>query len=199
MTSDDIFWTDSLEKLFKKSAEQFLCLRWSHDHAQRYCSSRNTFLTIPVIILSGLAGLGSVGTDNLLPFGGAGVLVGFVSFTAGTLQTIASYFAFAKRSEAHRVAALSYERLHRMIEFELKVDREHRTQPSQLIQKLKDEADRLGEISPQLPTHTILEFKKRFADETLVSVPAILNGLEQTEIAVSSPAPTPRPLVRVQI
>lgn len=176
-------WSDSLEKLFKKSAEHFLCLRWAHDNAQRYCSTRNTYLTIPVIVLSGLAGLGSVGSDNLLPFANANILVGFTSFVAGTLQTVSSYYAFAKRAEAHRVAAISYERLHRLIDFELKVDRNHRQNPTELIKNLKEEADRLNEVSPQLPQHSILAFKKAFPNED-VSIPAILNGLEQVEVTV---------------
>jgi len=195
-------WSDSLELLFKKTAEHFLCLRWSHDNAQRYCQTRNSYLSIPVIILSGLAGMGSVGSANLLPFQNSNILVGFISFVAGTLQTISSFYSFAKRAEAHRVSAISYERLHRMIEFELKIDRDHRTKPADLIDKVKEEADRLNEISPLLPTHSILAFKKAFpsADSTL-AVPALLNGLSPTEVlkVVQTPLPPAASGVKVKI
>jgi hypothetical protein len=185
-------WSESLEQLFKKTAEHFLCLRWSHDNASRYCQTRNSYLSIPVIVLSGLAGLGSVGSENLLPFSNSNILVGFVSFVAGTLQTISSYYAFAKRAEAHRVAAIQYERIHRTLEFELQIDREHRTNPSDLIQKLKEEADRLNEISPLLPSHSILAFKKAFPTIE-IAAPPILNGLEPTKILPNAPlAQSPR-------
>ena len=177
-------WSDSLEQLFKKTAEQFLSLRWTHDQAARYTGKMNSYLTIPVIVLSGLAGLGSVGSDNLLPFSDSNILVGFISFVAGTLQTISSYYAFAKRAEAHRVAAIQYERIHRMIEFELQIDRKHRTDPASLIQKLKEEADRLNEISPLLPSHSIDIFKKSFPSVE-ISVAPILNGLEPTKLLPS--------------
>ena len=161
---------------------------------------RNSYLSIPVIILSGLAGMGSVGSENLLPFQNSNVLVGFISFIAGTLQTISSYYSFAKRAEAHRVSAISYERLHRMIEFELKIDREHRQKPADLIAKVKDEADRLNEISPLLPQHSIDIFKKTFphAEDTL-SVPALLNGLAPVEVLKSVFEPKSSVKVRVEI
>ena len=196
-------WSESLEKLFKKQAEHFLCLRYAHDSAQRFCSQANTYLTIPVIILSGLAGLGSVGSESLLPFQNSSILVGFISFTAGTLQTISSYFAFAKRAEGHRVAALSFEKLHRHLEFQLKVDRPHRVPPDELIKVLKEETDRLNEVSPQIPSHTIQEFKKRFPTVS-VAVPTVLNGLEPVELLApprpSSPAPSPsEPRVQIRV
>ena len=194
-------WSDSLELLFKNTAEHFLCLRWSHDNAQRYCQTRNSYLSIPVIILSGLAGMGSVGSENLLPFQNSNLLVGFVSFVAGTLQTISSFYSFAKRAEAHRVSAISYERLHRMIEFELKIDREHRQKPADLIDKVKEEADRLNEISPLLPSHSILAFKKAFPHaENTLAVPTLLNGLAATEVLKAQPAtPFAQPSSSVKI
>lgn len=191
-------WSQSLEALFKKTAEHFLCLRWSHDNASRYCKTRNSYLSIPVIVLSGLAGLGSVGSENLLPFQNSNLLVGFVSFVAGTLQTISSYYGFAQRAEAHRVAAIQYERLHRMIEFELQIDRSHRTNPTELIKLLKEEADRLNEISPLLPQHSIEAFRKQFPDaETTVGVPSILDGLSPTPVSSTEHIPTPKVKVSV--
>lgn len=196
-------WSDGLERLFKKSAEHFLCLRWAHDTAQRICATRNTYLTIPVIVLSGFAGLGSVGSTNLLPFQGNDIFVGLLSFTAGTLQTISSYFAFAKRAEGHRIAALNYEKLYRHIDFQLKIDRCHRSMPDELIKMLKDEADRLNEVSPQLPSYAIQEFKKRFGDVKDVAIPSLLNGLEPVEVAppdlIIQTPPTPTSRVKVHL
>lgn len=192
-----VAWTESLELLFKKSAEHFLCLRWTHDSAQRWCATRNSWLSIPVIVLSGLAGLGSVGSEAILPFQGSAVLVGFISWIAGTLQTISAYYEFSRRAEAHRVAALNYEKLHRLIEFELKIDRAHRTPADQLIKQLKEEANRLNEISPQLPSHAILAFKKAFP-QAEIAVPALLNGLEAVEINTTEATTPSFPLTQVQ-
>jgi hypothetical protein len=161
----------------------------------------NSYFTIPTIVLSGLAGLGSVGAEQILPFTGASQLIGFVSFTAATLQTISSYYGFARRAESHRIAALSYEKLHRTLTFELSIPRAERTAPDILMKQLKEEADRLNEVSPQLPTFAIKLFKKSFPNTDHVAIPAILNGLEpiaitrdaQTVATPFTPAPPPPP------
>ena len=184
--SNSIEWSDSLEKLFKKSAEQFLCLRWTHEASQRWTAKQNTLLTVPVIVLSGLASLGSVGSSNLLPFDRSELLIGFISFTAGILQTVSSYFGFARRAESHRIAALGYEKLYRTIDFQLKAHRHERDPPGSLMKMLKDEADRLNEVSPLLPAWAVKQFREKFPSPENISVPAILNGLEPVEIAIES-------------
>lgn len=191
--SNSIEWSDSLEKLFKKSAEQFLCLRWTHDAAQRWTAKQNTLLTVPVIVLSGLASLGSVGSSNLLPFERSELLIGFISFTAGILQTVSSYFAFARRAESHRIAALGYEKLYRTIDFQLKAHRHERDPPGQIMKMLKDEADRLNEVSPQIPEWAIKQFKIKFPSPEGISVPSILNGLEAVEVALETPSSSFQP------
>lgn len=155
----------------------------------------NSYFTIPTIVLSGLAGLGSVGSSQILPFTGASQLIGFISFTAATLQTISSYYSFARRAESHRIAALSYEKLHRVLVFELSTPRSERTAPDVLMKQLKEEADRLNEVSPQLPAFAIKQFKKSFPDVQDIAVPAILNGLEPVAVTRDPPPPsfTPSP------
>ena len=170
----------------------------------------NSYFTIPTIVLSGLAGLGSVGSSQILPFTGASQLIGFLSFTAATLQTISSYYAFARRAESHRIAALSYEKLHRLLTFELSTPRSERTAPDVLMKQLKDEADRLNEVSPQLPAFAIKQFKRSFPDVKDIAIPAILNGLEPiaitretppTPFTQDSPAPSapPRPPIKITV
>jgi hypothetical protein len=207
--SRDIHYTESLELVLKKSAEEFQCLRKTHDDSQRWTASYNTVLSIPVIILSGLAGLGAVGSDNLLPFSGSQTLVGMVSFLCATLQTIASYFNFSKRSEAHRQVSIQYARLYQLVSLELSLPRNERLPADKLISMVKEEAGRLLETAPQIPQSVVEKFKKQFHGETRISIPSILNGLEEVRVVSLSTAPltpapqpqtpTPRPLVRLQV
>jgi hypothetical protein len=179
----EIHYSDSLDKLFKKSGENFLCLRWAQEESQRWTAQMNTYFTIPTIILSGLTGIGSVGSDTLLPFTGASTLIGLLSFVCATLQTIASYFAFAKRSEAHRIGAIQYAKMYQIISFELSRPRNERMSANKLMDLIKSESDRLLEISPQIPRHIIDAFREKFKEDyTKISVPLVLNGLEPIEV-----------------
>lgn len=200
-------WSDSLEQLFKREGENFLCLFRVHEDAQRWCASWNTRLTMPAIVLGGLTGLGAVGADQILPFTGSSVLIGFCSFAVTTIQVILDRLKFAGRAEAHRQTALAYSRLHRVITFELSLPDKERLPPSKLMNMIKEESDRLSEIAPVLPTHLITQFKKQFSEST-VHKPPELNGLDEIIITKdhtfaqtpsAPPPPTPRPTVRIGV
>lgn len=200
----DIHYSSSLEEVLKKLGEQFLCLSKAHDSSHRWCANWNTRLTIPTIILSGLSGLGAVGSESLLPFPNSSTLVGMVSFVCATLQTISSYFAFASRAANHKNTATQYAKLHSLITLELSLPRAERIDADKLLAILKDEQSRLLESSPQFPWAVVQEFKRE--NVTQVSVPAVLNGLEPIHVnQMTTPlAPTPqfqapRPVIRVEV
>ena len=201
----DVHYSNSLETVLKQHGEQFLCLSKAHDSAQRFCANWNTRLTIPTIILSGLSGLGAVGSQSLLPFEGNTVLVGMISFLCATLQTLSSYFSFASRSANHKNTSIQYAKLYSLITLELSLPRNERMEAEKLLSILKDETSRLLESAPQLPQAVKEEFKKEFPTPG-ISVPAILNGLEPISINTTlplTPSPTPqaplRPQIRIEI
>ena len=201
----DIHYSESLEVVLKQNGEQFLCLSKAHDAAARFCADWNTRLTIPTIILSGLSGLGAVGSDSLLPFPNSTTLVGLVSFVCATLQTISSYFAFAARGANHKNASIQYAKLHNLLCLELSLPRSERIPAEKLLSMIKDESARLLESTQQLPAATVAQFKHE-NKEPRVSVPPLLNGLEQIVVnsKTNPPPSTPltqpeRPVVRLAI
>ena len=200
-TRSDIHYSSSLELVLKKSAEHFLCLSKAHDSAQRWTASFNTYLTIPTIVLSGLAGLGSVGSQNFLPFPRADILIGMVSFTCATLQTVSSYFAFSSRSANHKNASIQYAKLHQLLSLELSLPRAERMDPEKLLDLIKDETARLLDTAPQLPKAVLEEFRKEYGSVVDVSIPYILNGLEPVRIVTEEqqPTTTPRPPINIRL
>jgi len=183
-----VHYTPSFEKVLKQNGEQFLCLSKAHDSSQRFCANWNTRLTIPTIVLSGLSGLGAVGSQTLLPFENSSTLVGMVSFFCATLQTISSYFSFASRAANHKNASIQYAKLHSLITLELSLPRNERMDAEKLLDLVKEESARLLESAPQFPKQVLIEFKKENKDAN-VSVPSLLNGLEPIEVVTLSTAP----------
>jgi len=176
-----------------------MALRWAHDESARWCAGWNTRLVFPCIILSTLSGAGSVGSATLLPFEGAPALVGVVSLIVGMLQTVQSFFAFAKRSESHRIASLQYGKIHAHLELQLSMPRAERQTAKELVDWLKGETERLSEIAPQIPAVIKKIFHERFGD-TPTAVPTILNGLEPVMVTEAVPhTPERRPIgIRVE-
>jgi hypothetical protein len=208
MESPDIQWKSSLEELVRQEAEKASAHRWAHDESQRWTAQWNTRLTFICIILSTVSGAGAVGASQILPFEGSTTLVGIISLVVGTLQTISNFLAFAKRAEAHRIASLSYGKIHSTLSLQLSLPRNERQSAEEIIDYIKTETERLAEISPQYPQIIKDIFHKRFHSLN-IAIPSTLNGIEPVKIisdetisATSSfvaPTLTPRPTVRLEV
>jgi hypothetical protein len=179
----DIEWNESLEELMASEGEKCRGLAWLHTQAELKYSRYNTYIALPVIVLSTLTGFFSASTGSILPEGNitAGALGG-VSVLVGVLNTVGSFFAWAKRSEGHKVAYLTYGKLYRFISIEMSLPRDQRMRAKDFLKTVRDQIDRLGEICPAIPPDIIKEFNKRFHDDPDITKPEITNGLEKIEI-----------------
>jgi hypothetical protein len=67
---------------------------------------------------------------------------------------------------------------------EMALPRDERMSPHDLLKYVKDQYDRLAEISPLVPGPVIEEFKSKFSKYTDVSKPEEANGLSKIHIYV---------------
>lgn len=185
-TSKEIHWNAQLERILASEGERALCFMWMHTRAERRYSSFTSYIALPVIVLSTVNGFvsaagGTIANDPRT----LSVAVGVVSMGVGVLNTLTSYFSWAKRAEAHRMVALQYSKVHRSIMLELALPREERIRANDMLKMVRDQLDRLHETSPQVPDAVIADFRKHFADTTPdVSKPEITNGLDPIDIYV---------------
>lgn len=179
----NIHWTEMLEEYFASTGEKSHCLSWCHKRAEQIFSTRKTWIDLPVIIISGVTGFLSAGSPSLFTDAKlASISLGVASLFVSVLNTAGSYYGWAKRAEGHRISAIHYARLYRAITVELALPREERMQPHDFLKYVKDQYDRLQEISPLLPTEVITEFQTKFASEKEISKPEEANGLEKITV-----------------
>lgn len=178
-----IHWTVKLEEYFASTGEKAHCLSWVHKQAETMYSNRRTWIDLPVIIGSGVIAFLNAGSQSLFEDPRvSSVALGVGSLAVGILNTMGSYFGWAKRAEGHRISAIHYSKLYRFITVELSLPREERMDPHDFLKYVKDQYDRLQEISPIIPTNIIREFQKKFAKETEISKPEEANGLEKITV-----------------
>jgi hypothetical protein len=187
----EIQWHSQLEQVLSDEGERSMCYAWLHNNSQKLFSRYNTFITLPVIVMSTIAGSASIGSSLFPNPAIASIVIGIVSLSVGVLNTISSFFSWAKRAEAHRIASLQHEKVYRFILIELALPREERMAPKDMLKVVRDQCDRLQEISPQIPDNIILIFKDKFGTTTPdVKKPEITNGLDPIEVfspSASSP------------
>jgi len=201
--STNIHWTNRLEEYFAQTGEKASCLAWVHKRAEDIYTGKKTYLDLPVIILSSVTGFASVGAPTLFVGnqGLASTIIGVASLTVSILNTVGSYFNWAKRAEGHRISSIHYARLYRFIMIEMALPRDERMSPHDLLKYVKDQYDRLAEISPLIPGVVMEEFRTKFSKYTDISKPEEANGLSKihvyvdemngtTPFSLASPPPT---------
>jgi hypothetical protein len=189
----NIHWSPQLEDLIAHEGEKCRGLAWIHQHAEQTLSKKNNMIQIPVIVLSTLCGTASVGSSTLFGEGGyANIIIGLVSISVGVLNTLGNYFAYARKSEAHRIAYLHYSKLFSWVAVELSLPRSERMVPAEMLKQIRDEMERLAETTPSPPEPILNQFNKQFKDYKDVARPAETNGLQKIliyrdESRISSP------------
>lgn len=186
-----LHWNEQLETLIAEEGEKARGYAWIHSKAEQIYAYYDSLISLPVIILSTLAGACSVG--SFLPESDyTNVAVGGVSILVGILNTIGSRFAFAKRSEGHRVAQLSYSKLFSFLSIELALPRDERMNPTDLIKMLRETTERLAQTSPTLPPKVLKWFHESFEKEQAAKPPET-NGLARIRVFQGEGFKTPVP------
>jgi hypothetical protein len=181
---EDLKYNSHLEEIISAEAEKALVLRWLHDQSEKKYSHHNTFITIPVICISTLAGTASIGSESL--FGGsdaAPVVIGMMSLIVSVLNVVSSFFGWAKRSEAHRICSINYGKLHRLIAMELALPRDQRVPAKHFLKDIRSQIDRLNETSPAIPDSVINAFSTRMKNlKSNVTLPEICNQINNVDV-----------------
>ena len=181
--STNIHWTEKLEEYFASTGEKAHCLGWVHKQSEAMYSTRKTFIDLPVIVGSGVIAFLNAGSQSMFDDQRiANISLGIGSLVVGVLNTMGTYFGWAKRAEGHRISAIHYSKLYRFIAVEMALPRDERMSPHDLLKYVKDQYDRLAEISPLVPTAIIHKFQKRFKKYTDISRPEEANGLEKISV-----------------
>lgn len=191
---ENINWNENLEKYFADTGEKAHCFAWLHKKAEELYSSRRNWIDLPVIVGSGVIGFLNAGSSTMFSDSAiSSVALGVGSLVVGILQTINTYFNWSRRAEGHRISAIQYSRLYRFLCIELALPRDERMPPKDLLKYVKDQYDRLQEISPLIPAPVMKEFQIKFKDEKDISKPEESNGLEKITVYVENPIYLPRP------
>jgi hypothetical protein len=181
---EDLCYNKHLEEVIASEAEKALVLRWLHDQSEKRYAQLNTYIAIPVIVISTLAGTASIGQESLFGTGDvAPIVIGLMSLSVSVLNVVSNFFSWAKRAEGHRISSINYGKLHRWISIELSLPRTQRVPAKHFLKEIREQIDRLNETSPPIPQSVIDSFRSRLKGiKDDVTLPEICNEIKAVEV-----------------
>lgn len=183
---ETVSWNPALEKLIAEEAERCAGLSWLHNECEQYFSSKTNWIALPVIILSTANGFLSGSSQIIFSNQTASSIgIGVVSLFAGVLSTIGSYFAWARRTEAHKISSLQYQKISKFLTIELSLPTKERIQAKDILKITREQIERLMEISPSIPKFILNTYKDNFSDYKDIAHPEVIAGLKKVFINTS--------------
>jgi len=167
----DVDWSVDHENILVEWADKAMCYRWLHGRANSSFSQKNTWYTIPVIVISTLTGTANFAQDRV-PQTHQGffvMVVGGFNILAGIITTIQQFLKITQLNEAHRVSSIAWDKFYRNIKTEIAKHPSERLPVIQFLKMCKEEFDRLMETSPVIPDDIIGLFNKQFGNKKVVA------------------------------
>ena len=162
---DKNIWHPQQEIILARWSEEAASYRYMHDRAYKNFQSKNMWFSLPVIILSTIAGTanfsqGSVPVDyrEYMALG-----TGFINLMAGLITTVSQFLKVGENLEGHRAASIDFGKLSRNIAVELSLPTNERSATGRnFLGKCRIEMERLMEKSPDISLTLIKKFGKKF-------------------------------------
>lgn len=159
-----VLWTTEHEDILIEWADKAMCYRWLHSNANALYTYKNTWYTIPVIVISTVTGTANFAQERVpLEYQTYFVMmIGAFNILAGIITTIQQFLKITQLNEAHRVATIAWDKFYRNIKIQLAKHPDERIEVSQMLKMSKEEFDRLIETSPNIPENVVAKFKAQF-------------------------------------
>ena len=157
-------WSPENEMIMVEWCDQAQCYKWLNSRSHAKYAFQNAWFTIPAITLSTISGTASFAQASLpLDYQAyAPMVIGTINIFIGILTTVQQYLKIAELNEAHRVAAIAWDKFARNIRIELAKDPSERMDAGHFLKLSRQEFDRLMETSPAIPINIVAIFKSTF-------------------------------------
>jgi hypothetical protein len=176
------YWKSEEELIIQQWADKAQCYQWMHSKCREIYQTKNTWYTIPVIIISTITGTANFAQDRFSDDIKQYVVMGIgsMSIMAGIITTVHQFLKISELNEGHRVASISWGKFHNNLKTLGLRHPLDRMPPNDAIHLYKEEYDRLLEISPDISKKILKLFNRTFKKNEDLSKPEICSKLDTT-------------------
>ena len=157
------FWKTEEETLLKEWARKAQIYHLLHLQAHRVYKKKNIFSTVPVIVLSIVAGSANFAQGMFQEWQQlSAVIIGCMNMSVGIITTLLHFLKIPELTESFKNSAIAWKRFNEYIKVELSKNPLDRQKPSAVLKYCTQQYDHLIEFSPLVPAHIIEEIRKKY-------------------------------------
>ena len=180
-------WDHSTETLLQRYGDEAQCRECLHRKSFYSYKRTLTCFQLPVIILSALSGsiqFLSKSFETAMVERAVVTCTASLSILTAVLSSVQSYLKLGEKASRHESAEVAWQNLHNSIKHQLGLARGLREDCSTFVDRVKQEYDRLFEISPILDQRFINEVRKKLrgGQHDEFHIPNYLNGFAPTRM-----------------
>ena len=184
-------WETEHDGILVDWADKAMCYRWLHNRENEHYSRKNMWFTIPVIVISTVTGTANFAQEHFPEHRSTmSMIIGTFNIVAAIITTVSQFLKIAEVNEAHRVASISWDKFYRNVRLTLTRNPAERMPVAHQLKAVKEEFDRMMELSPPISTRVVREFHQAFQDNPSyanVIKPNICGDLRTTQDFVYTP------------
>ena len=163
-------WVKQQELILKKWSEEAAAFRFMHDRSYKRFARLHMNFSLPVIILSTIAGTANFSTGSFpVEYREyVSLATGGINLIAGMITTIAQFMKIPEMLEAHRASSNDFAKFSRNIRVELSLPiRERTCTGREFLEKCRSEMEVLMERAPDISLSLVRSFQYKFKKKEL--------------------------------
>ena len=186
-------WESEHDQILVDWADKAMCYRWLHNRENEKYSRKNMWFTIPVIVISTITGTANFAQEHFPEHRSTmSMVIGSFNIVAAIITTVSQFLKIAEVNESHRVATISWDKFYRNVRLTLTRNPRERLPVAHQLKAVKEEFDRMMELSPPISSTVVQEFQAAFSHKPEydnVIKPDICGNLRTTQDFVYRPDP----------
>ena len=178
-------WDESIERLCARYCDESQIREALHRKQYFFYKKQLKWFQLPIIVLSACSGSVQF-LSKSFPEHESQIVTGTatLSIIVSIISSIMTYLKLGENKSKNETAEISWQAFYNTVSHQLSLKREHREDAEKFLTELKQQYERLFELSPIPDRRFISQVKKSVAKHGTeeFQVPCYLNGFKHTEV-----------------
>ena len=178
-------WHESVEQLLQKYADEGQVREQLHRAAFYHYKKVQSCFQLPIIILSAISGSLQF-LSKSFPEYESTIITATASLSIGTsiISSVMTYLKLGESKQSNEQAQIEWMNFYNHVRYQLSLARELRDDPKTFLEEVKQNYQRLYEISPMVSKQFITKIKRKVKKSATdqFCIPMYLNGFHHTPV-----------------